>query len=95
MRINEMPAIYVVLLWCYCGATVVLLWCYCGATVLGGFCLAASLTLPQIGGAAANGLRGSNDPSDPHDCNGFYQTHGLHAPWFTRAAWFPQNPNPN
>ena len=24
----------VVLLWCYCGATVVLQWCYCGATVL-------------------------------------------------------------
>ena len=79
IRTNEMPAIYVVLLWCYCGATVVLLWCYCGANVLGGFCPAVNLTLPQVGRAFANGLRGSYDPSDPHGCNGFYRTHGSHA----------------
>ena len=64
-----MPAIYVVLLWCYCGATVVLLWCYCGATVLGGFGPGANQILPQVSSDAANGRRGSHYPSDPHGRN--------------------------
>ena len=47
-----MPAIYVVLLWCYCGATVMLLWCYCGATVVGGFSSTGGLPLTQVRRAA-------------------------------------------
>ena len=62
------------------GATVVLLWCYCGATVvllfLAAFAQPLTLTLPQVGFVAANGLCGPLDTSDPHGCNGFYQTHG-------------------
>ena len=42
----------------------VLLWCYCGATVLGGFRPTANLTLSQVGRAAVNGLRGPHDPGD-------------------------------